>query len=92
MSASNGSDRARKETASKQSAPAARAAPATAPQTSASMLAAERERERQGRWLALGMSVALAVMISLARQIWRWMREDWTRAKVDREILRELDA
>lgn len=63
-----------------------------APERPADVLVAERERERQLRWIAIGASVAFAVIVPIARQVWRWLREGRMRARVDREILRELGA
>lgn len=76
-------------TRSEQAAPPARGA---APGGQADLLTDERARERQAQWMVLGVSVALAIIVPVARQVWRWLWEARTRARVDREILRELEA
>jgi hypothetical protein len=58
----------------------------------ADVLTGERARERQAQWMILGLSVALAVIVPVVRQVWRWLWEARTRARVDRDILRELEA
>ncbi|HEU0027588.1 MAG TPA: cytochrome d ubiquinol oxidase subunit II [Ktedonobacterales bacterium] len=76
-------------TRSEQAAQPARGA---APGGQADLLTDERARERQAQWMVLGVSVALAIIVPVARQVWRWLWEARTRARVDREILRELEA
>ncbi len=82
----------RHEPPGERSGVAEKAAAKAGPERPADMLAAEHERERQARWMVIGVSVALAVLVPIARQVLRWLRENRIRARVDREILRELGA
>jgi hypothetical protein len=50
------------------------------------------ESERQSRWIALAVSVGLAVIVPIVRLLWSRVREERLRARLDREILRELGA
>lgn len=50
----------------------------------------EEQRKRQA--MTLGLEVALAVTVMVARQVWGWVQEERARAKVDRELRRRLPA
>ena len=92
MSASDVKSGAGRKSPGRRSGSQAQPVPKATPERQADVLAAERERERQLRWIAIGASVAMAVVLPIVRQVWRWLREDRMRARVDREILRELGA
>lgn len=92
MSVSDVRSGAGRKPAVRQSERKARATQGTAPERPADALSVERARERQVRWIVIGASVALAVIVPIARQIWNWLWEGHTRARLDREILRELDS
>lgn len=81
----------RQESTGARGGAAVKSVPRATPERSVDVITAERERERQARWMVVGVSVALAVIVPIARQLWRWLREERIRAKVDREILRELN-
>jgi hypothetical protein len=51
---------------------------------------AEEGRRRQ--MFTLGLEVALAVFLMLARKVWGWAQEERTRARVDRQLRRRLPA
>lgn len=86
-----GSHRARRQKSQgKQRALADSAIPKSAHAHPTDLPEADQERARNLRWIAIGTSVALAVIVPIARQIWRWLWESRTRARLDREILREL--
>ncbi len=92
MSASGVHRAPRQKSQNKQSALAHPTVPKPATERPADVLAADQEREQRLRWIAIGASVALAVIAPIARQVWRWLWESRTRARLDREILRELGA
>ncbi len=92
MGASDARSGAGQKSASKQVKHAAPAPPRNTPERSADTLAALRASEREGRMMVAGVSVALAIFIPIARQVWSWLREERVRARVDREILRDLGA
>ena len=92
MSASDARGSGGQKSSSAQSERVARPAPGTAPAGQPDLLTEERARERQAQWMVLGVSVALVVIVPVARQIWSWLWEARTRTRVDRKILRELEA
>jgi hypothetical protein len=50
------------------------------------------EEERRRQMFTLGLEVALAVFLMLARKVWGWAQEERTRARVDRALRRRLPA
>lgn len=48
-------------------------------------------RDRRLRWVAIGASVSLAILVPLARLVWRWAWEKRARARLDRRILRDAE-
>lgn len=88
-----GSHRARRQKSQdKQSALVDSSVPKSALAQPPNLPEADQERARNLRWIAFGASVALAVIVPIARQVWSWLWESRTRARLDREILRELGA
>lgn len=91
MDISGVKDKPGRKASARRGEPAARPRQREAMERPASFAVAEREREQRLRMLAIGVSVALAVLVPLARQVWRWLRENRMRARLDQEILRGLD-
>ncbi len=52
----------------------------------------QEEAARRRQLLTVGLEVALAVTLLLARRIWGWAQEERARARVDRELRRRLPA
>ena len=52
----------------------------------------QEEDARRRQLFTIGLEVALAVTLLLARRIWGWAQEERARARVDRELRRRIPA
>jgi hypothetical protein len=52
----------------------------------------QEEAARKRQLMILGLEVALAFTLVLARQVWTWAREERTRARIDRVLRRRIPA
>lgn len=52
----------------------------------------QEEEARRRQLFTVGLEVALAVTLLLARRIWGWAQEERARARVDRELRRRIPA
>lgn len=52
----------------------------------------QEDAARKRQIMILGLEVALALTLVLARQVWSWAREERTRASVDRALRRRISA
>lgn len=53
---------------------------------------AQEEAGRRRQLFALGLEVALAVMLMMAQRIWGWAQEERARERADRELRRRIPA